>query len=111
MGKMHEERARKLVNRLERTGTDCGLLAVQGSVVLRCPSAPYNDSPTTFNEADLQNAVTLGLLEKRSMAMAIPSIFLREPSTASIKGTDAGDWIIFSWAWYVSKRKQPKFER
>lgn len=91
MEKAQEERAHKLINRLEATGTDCGLLIIKGAVVLRCPDAPYNDAPTTFAETDLQNAVALGLLEKRTMVMA----------TAGVKGTD-------TWEWYVSKRKHPK---
>jgi len=36
MNHLHEQRARELVEQSERAGMNCGLLAVQGSVVLRC---------------------------------------------------------------------------
>ena len=37
MDGLQEKRARKLVNQLERAD-NCGLLAIQGTVVLRCPA-------------------------------------------------------------------------
>ncbi len=40
-----EARARELVEDLETVGGKCGLMAKQGSVVMRCPGAPYTDSP------------------------------------------------------------------
>ena len=89
MEKAKEERARKLVNRLERTGIGCGLLAVHGSVVMRCPAAPYTDTQTMFDEDDLQNAIALGLLEGRTAEYR----WRRKCRT---------------WEWYLSTRKQPK---
>ena len=85
MDKLQEAGARKLVSRLERAGyADCGLLAVQGTVVMRCKGAPYTDTPTMMDEIDLQNAVTLNLLELKKV-------------TGSLQ-----------WEWYQSKRKPPK---
>jgi hypothetical protein len=65
MDDLHKKRALELVERLERAGMNCGLWAVQGTVVLRCPGAPYTDTPMMFEETDLGNAVALDLLEKR----------------------------------------------
>src|ERR1700674_4632988 len=81
MNGFKERPARKLVEQLESSGMNSGLLAVQGSVVLRCPGSPYTDTPMMFDETDLQNAVALDLLEKRKV-------------TGS-----------FDWEWYVSRRK------
>jgi hypothetical protein len=61
-----EARARELVEDFESVGDKCGLMAKLGSVVMRCPGAPYTDSPMLkYDEADLYNAVALDLLEKR----------------------------------------------
>lgn len=79
-----ESRARQLVNQLERAGENCGLLAVQGTVVLRCLLSKPIDTPTMREEIDLENATALGLLEHRRV-------------TGS-----------FQWEWYCSKRKPPK---
>jgi hypothetical protein len=58
MDKLQEGCACKLVNRLERVGyEDCGLLAAQGTVVMRCKGAHYTDTPTMMDEIDLQNAI------------------------------------------------------
>lgn len=85
MDKAQEQRARKLVNQLERAGyADCGLLTVQGTVVMRCKGAHYTDTPTMRDEIDLQSAIALNLLDKRKV-------------TGS-----------FEWEWYLSKRKPPK---
>jgi hypothetical protein len=89
MDKYQEGRARKLVNQLERTGSDCGLVVVQGAVVTRFPGAPYTDTPTAFDEIDLHNAVALNLLEQRKFTVG------------SVTGSVQSDW-------YQSKRKPPK---
>jgi hypothetical protein len=82
MDDLHEKRALELVQQLERAGTNCGLLVVQGSVVMRGPGAPYIETPmVTFEETDLQNAIALDLLEKRKV-------------TGS-----------YEWEWYVLKGK------
>jgi hypothetical protein len=75
-----ERRARKLVDILESGGSDCGLLVMQGTVVMRRPGAPLMDAPKlTYAEADLNNAIELKLLEKRKMrADALPGSFERE---------------------------------
>ncbi|MGA9057164.1 MAG: hypothetical protein WB763_11695 [Terriglobia bacterium] len=68
MDDLEKKRGRELVEHLERAGNDCGLSVAQGTVKLRCPGAPYTDTPTmTFNETHLQNAVALELLEKKTM--------------------------------------------
>jgi hypothetical protein len=75
-----EKRARGLVGILEGAGPNCGLMIMQGAVVLRCPGASFKDSPKlTYDEADLKNAVELNLLEKRKMrADALAGSFERE---------------------------------
>ena len=74
-----EKRARGLVGILEGAGPNCGLIVMQGAVVMRCPGAPLTDLPTIYDEADLKNAVELKLLEKRKMrADALPGSFERE---------------------------------
>jgi hypothetical protein len=60
-------RALKMVDQLKTAGTNCGLLSVQGDVVMRCPGEPYTDTPTNFNDDDLKNAVALGLLRKQKV--------------------------------------------
>ena len=74
-----KERAHKLVDELKQAGLDCGLVVVQGAVVLRSPGAPYTDVPMLFfDECDLQNAIELSFLEKRRVV-----------------GT-------YEWGWYVA---------
>jgi hypothetical protein len=78
MDEHQKERAYKLAEELKEVGQSCGLLMVQGTVVLRSPGAPYTDAPMLFfDESDLQNAVELSLLEK---------------------GNVVGS---FNWEWYV----------
>ncbi len=84
MDAFKEERARKMVAELKNADANCGLLASQGIVVMRCPGSPYTDTPTLFDEADLENAIALNLLEKRKV-------------TGS-----------FEWEYYVAKKKAAK---
>lgn len=67
MDGLQEKRARELVKMLDGRGDFHGLILVQGTVVVRGIGAPYDDTPTTFDAADLQNATELGLLEKQQM--------------------------------------------
>ena len=60
-----ERRARKLVDILESGGSDCGLLVIKGAVVMRCPGAPFTDLPIPYDEADLNNAIELNLIERQ----------------------------------------------
>jgi hypothetical protein len=74
-----EERARRLVDILESAGPSCGLTVIKRAVVMRCPGAPSTDLPTIYDEADLNNAVELSLLERRKMrADALTGSFERE---------------------------------
>ena len=75
-----EKRARRLVDELENAGSNCGLIVMQGTVVMRRPGAPLMDAPKlTYDEADLNNAIALNLLEKRKMrADALTGSFERE---------------------------------
>ena len=74
-----EKRARRLVDILETAGPNCGLVVLRGAVVIRCPGAPVMDLPSIYDEADLDNAVELNLLEKRKMrADALTGSFQRE---------------------------------
>jgi hypothetical protein len=76
------ERANKLVEELREAGTNCGLLLSQGAVILRSAGSPYIDTPTFFDEDDLNNAVKLDLIEKGNITGA------------------------YFWEWYVLKKKR-----
>lgn len=65
MDKLQEQRAKELADELKTAGLNSGLLVMQGQVVLRSPGSPYTDSPLLFfQEADLNNALSIGLLRK-----------------------------------------------
>ncbi|MGO9302425.1 MAG: hypothetical protein ACLP3R_01820 [Candidatus Korobacteraceae bacterium] len=85
MDDLQKKRALELVEHLERAGTGCGLLALQGTVVLRCLGTPYTDTPMMiFDRSDLHNAVALDLLEKQKVTG------------------------IYNWEWYVGKKATAK---
>jgi hypothetical protein len=85
MDGIQEKRARELAEYLESAGVNCGVLVVQGTVVLRGPGARYSESLLLkFDPTDLQNAVALDLLEK-----------------AMVTGS-------YEWEWYVFKKKPAK---
>jgi hypothetical protein len=68
MDKSQEKRANELAEELKEAGLNSGLLVMQGQVVLRSPGSPYTDAPLLFfQEADLNNALSLGLLQKGSV--------------------------------------------
>ncbi len=74
-----EKRARRLVDILESAGPNCGLIVMHGTVLMRCPGAPFTDLPTIYDETDLNNAINLNLLEKRKMrANTLTGSFERE---------------------------------
>ncbi|MGD0222616.1 MAG: hypothetical protein ABSF71_09765 [Terriglobia bacterium] len=92
MDDLHKKHALELVEHLERAGLNCGLLAVHGTVVLRCPGVPYTETPLMmFNENDLHNAVALDLLGKQKVKVEMI------PSTGN-----------YEWEWYVVKKPNPK---
>ncbi len=68
MDDSQKARAIDMVDQLKESATNCGLLLIQGIVVMRCPGSPYTDTPTTFDETDLENANSLGLLRKQRIA-------------------------------------------
>jgi hypothetical protein len=71
MDKSREEQARKLAKAFGEAGPNSGLLLtyVKGHVVLRSLRSPCTDTPLpSFELADLHNAVSLGLLQKGSVA-------------------------------------------
>lgn len=78
MDGIQKGRAYKLAAMLNSAGDNHGLLMVQGHLVIR-DGVLVADSPMMFEEADLLNAVELGLLEKYKV-------------TGSV-----------SWEWYVVK--------
>jgi len=84
MDHSQKQRAQKLVKMLKRCGANHGVLAVQGNLVVR-DGVKMTDDPFMFQEADLQNAVALGLLEKRKI-----------------------DGPSGSWEWYVVKSGELK---
>jgi hypothetical protein len=65
MDDSREARAIDMVEQLKESATNCGLLMMQGIGVMRCPDSPYTDTPTAFDETDLENAISLGLLRKQ----------------------------------------------
>src|SRR5713101_2394244 len=67
----------------------CGLLAIKGAVVMRCPGTPFTDLPIPYDEADLNNAIELNLLEKKKMLIG------------SVTGSSG-------WEWYVVREKATK---
>ncbi len=91
MDDLHKKRAFELVEHLERAGMNCGLLAVQGTVVLRRPGSVCTDTPMMFDETDLHNAVALDLLEKKTM------VTQTYPPAGS-----------YEWEWYVTKKATAK---
>ena len=84
-----ERRARKLVDILESGGSDCGLLVIKGIVVMRCPGSPFTDLPIPYDEADLNNAIELNLIEKRKKLIG------------SVTGSSG-------WEWYVVRERAAK---
>ena len=84
-----ERRARKLVDILESGGSDCGLLVIKGAVVMRCPGALFTDLPIPYDEADLNNAIELNLLE------------MKKTRIGSVTGSSG-------WEWYVVREKAAK---
>jgi hypothetical protein len=62
-----EQRARKLIEYLDGEKQFRGFIVGGGMVVLRASGAPYTDTPTMYDENDLNNAVALGLIEKRKV--------------------------------------------
>jgi uncharacterized iron-regulated protein len=67
MDESQEERARDMVDQLKSCPPNYGLLVMGSVVVMRGPGTPFHDSPTMFEEADLKNAIALGLLKERRM--------------------------------------------
>jgi hypothetical protein len=72
-----EKRAHDMVKILKG---NCGFVLNTGTVVARCEGAPYTDSPTPYDEVDLNNAIELKLLEKRTLTIG------------SVTGSTACDW-------------------
>lgn len=68
MDDAQEKRACEMVHQLKHAATNCGLMAVQEKVVMRCPGSPYTDAPMLFDETDLKNAIALGLLKKQEVS-------------------------------------------
>jgi hypothetical protein len=67
-----EQRARDLVALLHGD-KNCGFMLMGGMVVARTQGAPYTDTPTPYDEADLMNAVELGLLKKGKATLSSQS--------------------------------------
>jgi hypothetical protein len=81
-----EQRARKMVKSLRGRS---GYALIGGVVVDRSAGSPYNDTPTAYDQADLDNALQLSLLEKRKMTIG-----------GAGGGTGKADFD-----WYVKPRK------
>ena len=79
MDGMQKGRAYKLAARLNSAGDNHGLLMIQGHLLIR-NGVLVTDSPMTFEEADLLNAVELGIVQKNKVEGSV------------------------SWEWYVVKR-------
>jgi len=74
-----KERAYKLAAMLNKAGENHGILVIQGHLVIR-DGVLVEDSPMMFEEADLLNAVELGIVQKNKVEGSV------------------------SWEWYVVKR-------
>ncbi len=76
-----ERRARDMVKMLDST---CGIVLNNGVVMVRCKGGPnsYSDTPTPYNEDDLNNAIQLKLLEKEPLII----------SSSGAKGSTERDW-------------------
>ena len=83
MDDLQKDSACELAEMLKTGGMNCGLMTAQGTVFMRSAGAPFTDTPTMFNEADLNNAVALGLIEKQCV-------------TGSSE-----------WEWFVTKKRRP----
>lgn len=62
-----EMRARVMVSTLE---PNCGLILNSGAVIACCAVPSYRETPTLFDETDLNNAIELKLLEKRKVTIS-----------------------------------------
>ena len=71
MDDSQKERAIAMVEQLKESATSCGVLLMREIVVMRCPGSPYTDTPTTFDEIDLEHAISLGLLRKQRIVAAM----------------------------------------
>jgi hypothetical protein len=81
MNAAEAERARKLVEILERAGENHGVLLVQGNVVVR-DGVRCEDAPAMFEPADLRNAIALGLLRENQVSGSV------------------------EWRWYVLRKNE-----
>lgn len=89
MTNAEKERARKLAVMLDRAGENHGLLVVQGMVVCR-DGVLVTDTPTMTDEADLQNAIALNLLEPRKVSGSVAwDWYVATPRPR------VGQWILF----------------
>jgi hypothetical protein len=61
-----ESRARCMVDVLKECGEGCGLhVKTTGTVVILGPGDyPISENPTTYNKADIEKAVSLGLIAR-----------------------------------------------
>lgn len=87
-----EKRAHQLASVLDGVDPNCGLLVIQKTVVMRCPGSPYADSHTVYDEADLNNAIELNLLEKRKVTGSYEWEYYkkREPRIGEFVSTSRG---------------------
>jgi hypothetical protein len=67
MDASQKARACKLVEMLKHAGEHHGLLVVQGNVVMR-NGVQCTDSPAMYDEADMDNAIALDLLQKNEVS-------------------------------------------
>ena len=91
MDAQQERQARELADQLAKAGPRCGLLMNRAAaVVMRCQGTPFTDTPMLlFGEADLQNAVELGLLKLEK----------RTSTAVTSEGTERSEW-----EWYVTRK-------
>jgi len=95
MDASQQERAIEMVDQLKHAGTNCGFLAIQATVVMRCPGSPCTDTPTTFDETDLQNAISLGLVRKQKIVGSFEWEYYVLPPTVYRVRISAEEWQEF----------------
>ncbi len=70
MDDSEKERAARLADQLKDAGYNCGLVSIEGKVVMLSPNQPpLIETLMPFSEADFKNAIELGYLEKKPLSV------------------------------------------
>jgi hypothetical protein len=66
----NESRAEKMVRELKQCGENSGLVIQNGQVTIMGPGSPFTPKPTMYTQADLDEAVRLGLAQESQWEIA-----------------------------------------